>query len=98
MGFVGTAVTDAINFTLWSIVILATVLRLLSRKYLVPPLGLDDVYIVFSTVSDGIDVETLREVVLTERSLVDIWHWLCYNFTSGNTCLGNIVQFFHCSA
>lgn len=50
MGFVGTNVTNAINFSLCGAVIVVTGLRLLSRKFVVPPMGLDDAYISVATV------------------------------------------------
>ena len=51
MGFVATNVTDAINFSLCGVVVLVTALRLLSRKYVIPPMGLDDAYVAIATVS-----------------------------------------------
>lgn len=50
MGFVGTNVTNPINFSLCGTVLVVTGLRLLSRKFVVPPMGLDDVYISIAAV------------------------------------------------
>ncbi len=50
MGFVPTSTVDAINFSLFSVVLLSTIFRVLSRHYLVPKVGSDDVLACVSTV------------------------------------------------
>ncbi|KAI9752935.1 MAG: hypothetical protein M1815_000192 [Lichina confinis] len=45
MAFVPTSTLDAINFTFFAIVFTATVLRLLTRAFLLPKLGTDDLHV-----------------------------------------------------
>lgn len=99
MGFVGTNVTNPINFSLCGTVLVVTGLRLLSRKFVVPPMGLDDVYISIAAVRYS-DITLLVYLSNDWRLLAHLAfrHCICHCVTFWNHCLGDIKRCLYQSA